>query len=703
MQTICPDRTHWQELLDGALPDDRQGVLAAHLDSCLSCRQTLEELTGGNDTVASTARRLEQPSAETGPALGRALDDLYGLPRPSPQPLSPRGRGARDEGAAVAGSDAGATLDFLDPPQAPEHLGRLGRYEVTGVVGWGGMGVVLRAFDATLRRTVALKVIAPRLASNPTARERFLREAQAAAAIRHEHVVTIHAVEETKSLPYIVMEYVPGLSLQQLISRTGPLPLAQIVPIGQQVAAGLAAAHALDVTHRDIKPANILLEIRGQGTGVAGQQERMTDSVLTPDPCPLTPVRVKITDFGLAQAANEARLTQHGVLVGTPEYMAPEQAGDEALDHRADLFSLGAVLYTMCTGRPPFRAGSILGLLRLIAEEAPRPIHELNPQIPDWLTAIVEKLLAKAPEDRFQSAAEVASLLDRRLLAPSQTPAPAPVSPAAQAPPTPVPTTLWRPIAIGALMLSLVGGICLLTTILGVAAFLFVPWRGKDVQDGALEGRQEADAGRPQKQPLAPAEVPRPRDPKLQLTLVALKGANSLTRLEAATRLEQMQPIAEERAAVTGALEPLLNDPDHFTRQAMIRALGVWGTRENIPALVKMFEHPDPHTRGSAIVALGNIKDERSAEAIAGRLEDALNRRVASDTLQKMGRLAESAAARMVDHQDWMIRLEVCKILKVIGTKKSIPALETAVKDSNGLVVGEAKGALQVLQARESK
>jgi HEAT repeat protein len=263
-----------------------------------------------------------------------------------------------------------------------------------------------------------------------------------------------------------------------------------------------------------------------------------------------------------------------------------------------------------------------------------------------------------------------------------------------------VPTTFWRPIAIGAVMLSLVGGICLLTTILGVAAFLFVPWRGKDLQDGAPPGKHEADAGRPQKQP---AEVPRPRDPKLQITLVALKGANSLTRLEAATRLEQLQPIDEERAAVTGALEPLLNDPDHFTRQAMIRALGVWGTRENIPALVKMFEHADVFTRRAAIIALGNIKDERSAEAIAGRLEDALNRPAASETLQKMGPLAETAAARMIEHKDWMIRLTVCQILKVIGTKKSIPALETGVKDSNGLVAGEAKAALQVLQAREPK
>jgi HEAT repeat protein len=263
-----------------------------------------------------------------------------------------------------------------------------------------------------------------------------------------------------------------------------------------------------------------------------------------------------------------------------------------------------------------------------------------------------------------------------------------------------VPATFWRPIAIGALMLSLVGGICLLTVALGVAAFLVVPWRGEHAPDRAPQAGQDANAGRPQKQP---AEVPRPRDPKLQLTLVALKGANSLTRLEAATRLEQLQPIAEERAAVTGTLEPLLNDPDHFTRQAMIRALGVWGTRENIPALVKMFEHADLFTRRAAIIALGNIKDERSAEAIAGCLEDTLNRPAASETLQKMGPLAESAAARMIEHKDWTIRLTVCQILKVIGTKKSIPALETAVKDSNGLVVGEAKAALQVIQAREPK
>jgi serine/threonine protein kinase len=690
METICPDRAHWQELLDGLLPDDRQGVLAAHLDACPSCRQTLDELAGGNETVGLTARRLEQSSAETGPALGRAMHDLYGLPRPGAS-------------TATVGSGPDAALDFLDPPQEPEHLGRLGRYDVTAVVGWGGMGVVLHAIDATLRRTVALKVIAPRLATNPTARQRFLREAQAAAAIRHEHVVTIHAVEEAKSLPYIVMEYIPGLSLQQLVSRTGPLPLAQIVRIGQQVAAGLAAAHALGVTHRDIKPANILLESMASSPSsvVKGRQAAEGRSLTTDDGPRTTDFRVKITDFGLARAANDPSLTQHGVLIGTPEYMAPEQARGERQDHRADLFSLGGVFYTMCTGRPPFRAGTVLGMLRLISEETPPPIRELNPQIPDWLSKIVEKLLAKAPADRFQSAAEVAALLDRHPAAPSQAPSPAPVLPAPKETPSAVPGTFWRPLAVGIGLLSLVGGMCLLAVMLSVAALLFPLWW--DWQDAAPKDRRDADVVREANRPPAPAELPQPRDPNLRLILVALKADNAFTRNEAATRLEKMLPIEDERAAVAGALQPLLNDPDHFTRQAMIRALGVWGTPQHIPALVKMFEHDDVFTRRAAITALGNIRDERSAEAIAGRMEDTLNREAARQALLTLGPLSEKATARLIDHKDWAIRLTACQILKVIGTKQSIPALETALKDSNNIVAGEAKSALQMVHARDLK
>src|SRR5205823_3462976 len=150
------------------------------------------------------------------------------------------------------------------------------------------------------------------------------------AAVRNEHVIGIYAVEEANELPYLVMEFVNGLSLQERLDRSGPLELQEVLRIGLQTAAGLAAAHAQGLVHRDVKPANILLE-----NGVA---------------------RVKLTDFGLARAVDDASLTQSGVLAGTPQYMAPEQAHGEPADHRADLFSLGSVLYAMCTGRPPFRA-----------------------------------------------------------------------------------------------------------------------------------------------------------------------------------------------------------------------------------------------------------------------------------------------------------------------------------------------------------
>jgi hypothetical protein len=280
-------------------------------------------------------------------------------------------------------------LDFLDPPEDPEHLGRLGHYEVIEVIGRGGMGVVLKAFDSALHRIVAIKVLAPQLATSLAARKRFEREARAAAAISHEHIVAIYAVEEAKGLPYLVMEYVAGVSLQERLDRSGPLELKEILRIGMQTAKGLAAAHAQGVVHRDIKPANILLH-----NGVE---------------------RVKITDFGLARAMDDASVTQSGYVAGTPQYTAPEQARGEAIDHRADLFSLGSVLYALCAGRPPFRASTAMAVLRRVSEETPQPLTEINPDIPLWLGEIIDKLHAKSPAERFQSAQEVAELLGDHL------------------------------------------------------------------------------------------------------------------------------------------------------------------------------------------------------------------------------------------------------------------------------------------------
>jgi Protein kinase domain/Disaggregatase related repeat len=280
-------------------------------------------------------------------------------------------------------------LEFLEPSPTPGSLGRLGHHDVLEVLGRGGFGIVVRAFDETLHRVVAIKVLSPQLAATSPARKRFLREARASARVRHRNVVQIHAVEE-KPLPYLVMEFIPGMTLQQRLDQSGPLDIPDILRIGGQIARGLAAAHEQGLIHRDIKPGNILLE--------SGIDQN-----------------VKITDFGLARTADDASISQSGLIAGTPLFMAPEQAKGEPLDSRADLFSLGSVLYTMASGRPPFRAATPLAVLKRVAEDTPRPIRQIIPEVPPWLCDIISRLHAKDPAQRFQTAAEVAALLEQHL------------------------------------------------------------------------------------------------------------------------------------------------------------------------------------------------------------------------------------------------------------------------------------------------
>ena len=267
------------------------------------------------------------------------------------------------------------------------------------------MGVVLKGKDAALDRIVSVKVLAPQLATNEASRKRLAREARAAAAINHENVVAIHAVDEFGGLPFIVMEFVPGISLQEKLDHTGPLEVKEIVRIGQEIAAGLAAAHARGLIHRDIKPSNILL-MRTDWT---------PDAAANNSTAYHGPSRIKITDFGLARAIDDASLTQTGVVAGTPQYMAPEQARAEPLDPRADLFSLGSLLYALCTGQPPFPPGPAASVLYTVCQDTPSAIQTINPAIPDWLAAIIAKLQAKNPADRFQTASEVAELFARYL------------------------------------------------------------------------------------------------------------------------------------------------------------------------------------------------------------------------------------------------------------------------------------------------
>jgi WD40 repeat protein/tRNA A-37 threonylcarbamoyl transferase component Bud32 len=386
-------------------------------------------------------------------------------------------------------------LTFLAPPREPGALGRLDHYDVLEVVGRGSTGMVLKARDAKLQRVVALKVLAPRLAASAPARQRFVREAQATAAVRDDHVIAIHAVSDDGPLPYLVMEYIAGVTLADRI-KGGPLALPEILRIGLQVASGLAAAHGQGVIHRDVKPANILLE-----NGVE---------------------RVKLTDFGLAWAADDARLTHGQVIAGTPQFMSPEQARGEPTDHRTDLFSLGSVLYLLGTGSAPFHGDTTAAVLKGVGAATPRPVRTLNPDVPDWLGDLIGKLHARKPDDRITSAREVADLLSgqlarlrqRRPAPPSAVPGASGRAEGGAGGPAAMPLSRRR-------RLALVAGVVVLVALAALAAYL-KPWQRRPADDGPGAATHHGSTG-----PAGPLDLRREDIPP---RLLALAGGGDPER-----------------------------------------------------------------------------------------------------------------------------------------------------------------------------
>jgi serine/threonine protein kinase len=372
-QSNCCVSSHCRQSPDEGLSRDQWESYERHLESCTTCQERLDHTQELGGDLQRLGREIGDPTAaRPDPVLDKFLDGLRELESP-----------------LHVGPVDSVDLYFLDPTDRPGLLGTLGQYDVLEVIGQGGMGIVLKGYDPALKRLVAIKVLAAAVAGSAIVRRRFTREAQAAAAVCHDHVVAVHGVHQTDGLPYLVMQYVPGESLQDRLDREGPLEMTEVVRIGMQTAAGLAAAHAQGLIHRDVTPANLLLE-----NGLA---------------------KVKITDFGLARMTDAVQLTENGVVAGTPEYMAPEQARGETVDHRSDLFSLGSVLYATCTGVPPFRGPSTLVVLRKVSAETPIPVRELNADVPAWLEQLISRLTCKDPMDRFQSAAEVAVLLESYL------------------------------------------------------------------------------------------------------------------------------------------------------------------------------------------------------------------------------------------------------------------------------------------------
>jgi hypothetical protein len=283
-------------------------------------------------------------------------------------------------------ASATANAPAFGPAATPGEIGTLGPYHIVKALGQGGMGAVYEAIDTRLGRRLALKVMIPQFAADPAARERFLREARGAAQVSHDNVVTVYEADERDGTAYIAMQLLEGCTLEEQMRKTGAPPLSEIFRIAREAADGLAAAHEIGLVHRDIKPNNLWLQAP---TG-----------------------RVKVLDFGLARPLDtQIAVTHTGAVIGTPAYMSPEQARGERLDHRTDLFSLGAVLYRLCSGRLPFEGPTTIAVLMALGMEDPPPLREINPSVPEPLAKLIHQMLAKKPGERPGSAAEVATRL----------------------------------------------------------------------------------------------------------------------------------------------------------------------------------------------------------------------------------------------------------------------------------------------------
>jgi WD40 repeat protein len=336
----------------GKLSAAQAASVAAHLEICADCRQHVAGLAADSflDKVRaakpdSTVPLLAPPSSKAAPAA-TAINDL--------------------------------------PPELAAHP----RFRVVRELGRGGMGVVYQAVQTLMKRPVAIKVINPAVLDNPNALQRFHAEVEAAGRLDHQNIVRAYDAEQAGDLHLLVMEFIDGVSLAQLLERKGPLPVANACHYIRQAALGLQHAFERGMTHRDIKPQNLMLTPRGL---------------------------VKVLDFGLARLRSErkrAGLTQVDSFMGTPEYVAPEQAADaRQADTRADIYSLGCTLYALLAGRPPFQEDTVVKLVLAHIEREPRPLHELRPDVPAELSAVVSKMLAKDPARRYQRPIEVAQAL----------------------------------------------------------------------------------------------------------------------------------------------------------------------------------------------------------------------------------------------------------------------------------------------------
>jgi serine/threonine protein kinase len=344
-----PDSRDLTAFAEGLLSTEEAARVAGHLQVCPQCCAVVEEKRGSGAGAVSALSETALPVTS----------------------------------ASLTGTA------FEVPPEIPAELANHPRYRIVRVLGQGGMGTVYLAEHRRMERLVALKVINRALLADADMLKRFFAEVKAASRLAHPNIVTAYDSDEAGTLYFLVTEYVEGISLAEYLKKIGPLPIRLACNLARQVAEGLQHAHQLGMVHRDVKPSNLMLTENG---------------------------RVKILDFGLARLGTKAvpgeGLTRTGTYMGTPDYMSPEQARDASrADARADIYSLGATLYCLLTGRPPFIEATALDVMMAHVMNLPEPLPRLRSEVPEGLSVVVARMLAKEPAQRYQTAAQVKQAL----------------------------------------------------------------------------------------------------------------------------------------------------------------------------------------------------------------------------------------------------------------------------------------------------